>query len=204
MALLLPDCTFFGPALPEPFVKFELERLLRAKDLLPEPRGEAGRRLDDQWETYRRKLRALGEQGGERRVVGHVLEPLGTALGYGEPSRAEDVATREGAEDGGWLFSGPEGASLRAWAVSVGTDLDAPARRHVAPRQGRPSSQLDDEIYQRIATLLTERGVITSGDAQQLTGLDAAGVRPYLTRLVDDGRAVMEGERRGTRYRRVP
>lgn len=81
MALLLPDCTFFGPALPEPFVKFELERLLRAKDLLPEPRGEAGRRLDDQWEAYRRKLRALGEQGGERRVVGHVLEPLGTALG---------------------------------------------------------------------------------------------------------------------------
>jgi hypothetical protein len=45
MALLLPDCTFFGPALPEPFVKFELERLLRAKDLLPEPRGEAGLRI---------------------------------------------------------------------------------------------------------------------------------------------------------------
>jgi hypothetical protein len=79
-----------------------------------------------------------------------------------------------------------------------------PARRHAAPRQARPSSQLDDEIYQRIAARLAEHGVITSGDAQQLTGLDAAAVRPYLARLVDEGRAVMEGQRRGTRYRRVP
>jgi hypothetical protein len=74
-------------------------------------------------------------------------------------------------------------------------------RRQAAARQPRPAGQLDDEIYQRITALLTERGVITSGDAQQLTGLDAAGVRPYLTRLVDEGRAAIEGQRRGTRYR---
>jgi len=163
MALLLPDCTFFGPALPEPFVKFELERLLRAKDLLPEPRGEAGRRLDDQWEAYRRKLRALGEQGGERRVVGHVLEPLGTALGYGELSLAEDVATREGTEDGGWLFRGPAGASLRAWAVSVGTDLDAPARR------GRAYRFSPVRVAQRVLLAAGERiGLLTDGEELRL------------------------------------
>jgi hypothetical protein len=75
------------------------------------------------------------------------------------------------------------------------------ARQDTAARQTRASNQIDDDTYQRIAALLAERGVITSSDAQQLTGLDAAGVRPYLTRLVDEGRAVIEGQRRGTRYR---
>jgi hypothetical protein len=57
--------------------------------------------------------------------------------------------------------------------------------------------------YDVIAALLDKRGVITSGDAQQATGLDAAGVRPYLQRLVDEGRAVTEGQRRGMKYRRA-
>lgn len=53
------------------------------------------------------------------------------------------------------------------------------------------------------ARLLDERGVITSGEAQQVTGLDAAGVRPHLKRLVDEGRAITEGQRRGGTYRRT-
>jgi hypothetical protein len=58
-----------------------------------------------------------------------------------------------------------------------------------------------DETYQLVALLLEERGTITSADAQELTGLDAAGVRPYLQRLVTEGKAASEGQRRGTRYR---
>jgi hypothetical protein len=54
-----------------------------------------------------------------------------------------------------------------------------------------------------IAGLLHSRGVITSSDAQQATGLDAAGVRPHLQQLVQQGLAVTEGQRRGMRYRRV-
>jgi hypothetical protein len=54
-----------------------------------------------------------------------------------------------------------------------------------------------------IAELLRSRSVITSSDAQQATGLDAAGVRPYLQQLVQQGLALTEGQRRGMRYRRV-
>jgi hypothetical protein len=45
--------------------------------------------------------------------------------------------------------------------------------------------------------------VISSTDTQQATGLDAAGVRPHLKRLIDEGRAVTEGQRRGTKYWRA-
>jgi hypothetical protein len=64
----------------------------------------------------------------------------------------------------------------------------------------RPSS---NGAFATIGELLRSRGVITSSDAQQATGLDAAGVRPHLQRLVSEGMAVTEGQRRGMKYRRV-
>jgi hypothetical protein len=36
------ECTFFGPALPEPYVRFELEKALAKYELLPEPAGLPG------------------------------------------------------------------------------------------------------------------------------------------------------------------
>ncbi len=57
-----------------------------------------------------------------------------------------------------------------------------------------------DPTYTRILALLDERGVITSADAQAATGLDAAAVRPYLKRLVENGCATVKGQRRRTRY----
>ena len=59
----------------------------------------------------------------------------------------------------------------------------------------------DDDPYERLQQLLQARGVIRSGDAQEHLGLDANTVRPYLRRLVDEGVAVQEGKKRGTRYR---
>jgi hypothetical protein len=67
----------------------------------------------------------------------------------------------------------------------------------VTPTKGANSA------FATIAELLRSRGVITSSDAQQATGLDAAGVRPHLQQLVQQGLAVTEGQRRGMRYRRV-
>ena len=61
----------------------------------------------------------------------------------------------------------------------------------------------DDDVYAIVLDLLGEQDVITSGDAQHATGLDAAGVRPYLSRLVQEGHAVTEGRRRGMKYRRA-
>ncbi|MFY0576333.1 hypothetical protein ACN28S_19985 [Cystobacter fuscus] len=127
MPLDLRDCTFYGPALPEPFVRFDLEALLQKARLLPRARGPELKTLQAGWDSLRNKLRALGEQGGPIRVAHHVLEPLRERLGYAEMVRESTVATREGEEDGGFLLRTENGkAHLRAWSVAVGTDLDAP------------------------------------------------------------------------------
>ena len=42
MALSLQDCIFTGPALPEPFVQFELEKELTKRKLLPKATGQVG------------------------------------------------------------------------------------------------------------------------------------------------------------------
>jgi len=129
MALELRDCSFFGPALPEPFVKFELEKHLSKRKLLPKATGTEGKALQSSWDVLRRKLRKLGEHGGDRRVANHVLDPLVERLGYTHITREKTVLTREAAEDGGWLMEAEDGSVLRAWSVSLGNDLDAPNRR---------------------------------------------------------------------------
>ena len=73
---LTTDCTFTGPALPEPFVKFNLEAELNRLSLLPKATGPEGRALDEHWKFVRRKLGALVSHGGGLRVQNHVIEPL--------------------------------------------------------------------------------------------------------------------------------
>lgn len=68
---------------------------------------------------------------------------------------------------------------------------------HVAEPQ--PSYSGADH-FEQLLQFLRDRGSITSSDAQATTGLDATGVRPLLQRLVADGHAKVEGQKRGTRY----
>lgn len=169
MALDLRDCTFFGPALPEPFVKYQLEKHLKKRSLLTKSSGDDGKALRSSWDTYRRKLRMLGEQGGERRVANHVLEPLMKRLAYEAFAKQETVLTREGAEDGGYLMTAAEGAVLRCWSVSVGTDLDAPNRR------GRAYRFSPSRIAQRVLLAKGERvGLLTNGEELRLLICDPA------------------------------
>lgn len=169
MALDLRDCTFFGPALPEPFVKFELERHLTKRELLPKTRGDEGKAVANAWESYRRKLRALGEQGGDRRVANHVLEPLVERLGYTTLNTQPEVATREGMEAGGWLFEDGASGKLRAWAWPLGTDLDAPSRR------GRAYRYSPSRVAQRVLLAQGERvGLLTDGEELRLLLCDPA------------------------------
>ncbi|MCA9628364.1 MAG: N-6 DNA methylase, partial [Myxococcales bacterium] len=169
MALDLRDCTFFGPALPEPFVKFQLEAELNKRKLLPKATGDEGRALQDRWDVYRRKLRALGEQGGDRRVASHVIEPLTERLGYATFESQAEVITREGPEDGGWLFTSEDGRKLRAWSVGLGTDLDAPSRR------GRAYRFSPSRVAQRVLLASGERvGLLTDGEELRLLLCDPA------------------------------
>lgn len=169
MALMLNDCTFLGPALPEPFVKYQLEGELSRRNLLPKSTGDEGRALQDRWEVYRTKLRALGEQGGPNRVASHVLEPLAERLGYSRMERQETIGTREGDEDGGWLFTAADGSVLRAWAVGLGIDLDAPNRR------GRAYRFSPSRVAERVLLAKGERvGLLTDGEELRLLLCDPA------------------------------
>jgi len=182
MALTLRDCTFFGPALPEPFVLNNLEGKLNDLRLLPRNVGDEGRALQQAWEVFRRKLRDLGEHGGDRRVLSHVLEPLASQLGYVTLTPQESVITREGAEDGGSLFLTPEGKKLRVWAAALGTDLDAPNRR------GRAYRFSASRVAQRVLLASGERaGLLTDGEELRLLICDPA--RPDSHIAVELGRS---------------
>src|SRR5580700_5909768 len=114
MSFDLTDTQFTGPALPEPFVKFELENELTKMKLLPKTTGSEGKQLKGDWEAYRRHLSQLAVRGGRLRVRNQAIEPLRARLGYtDEVESAPDVETREGREDGGYLLKSPAGAKLR-------------------------------------------------------------------------------------------
>lgn len=156
---LLQSCTFTGPALPEPFVQFELEKALKKHKLLPKTTGAEGKALTERWKVYRRKLRELVASGGGIRVKNCVLEPLVERLGYDKIESADDVQTREGLESGGYLFACESGKTkLRVWATDFETDLDAPAKR------GRAYRYSHLRIAQRVLLASGERiGLLTNG-----------------------------------------
>jgi hypothetical protein len=159
MTLDLPDCAVSGPVLAEPFLRHELGPLLARKALLPAP----GKPLEAGWGQVRRQLRALGGEAGPLLVCRHVIVPLAAVLGYLPPERREEVATREGVEDGGWLLSHPGGAALRVWTVAAGTDLDVPHRRGRAYRFSAPRGA------QRVLFATGERiGLLSNGDELRL------------------------------------
>lgn len=69
-----------GSALPEPFLRFELEPALNRLGLM--------RPIDPaRWVAMRRGIRGLGRIGGPQRVLRHVVAPLATLLGYDQPAR---------------------------------------------------------------------------------------------------------------------
>lgn len=181
--LELSDCTFHGHALPEPFVKFELEGRLTKAGLLAKTSGPEGKELQEEWETYRRVLRSLGATGGPIHVVKHVVAPLGGTLGYGTLNCQETVETREGEEDGGWVFSETTGGvSLRAFASDVGADLDAPGRR------GRAYRFSPERVAQRVLLARGERAaLLTNGLQLRLLLCDPARPESHVGLRLDRG-----------------
>jgi hypothetical protein len=151
----LGDVRVFGPALPEPFVRFDLEAQLARLKLWPRPTGEPGKAFAARWEVYRRRLRRLNE-GGPQRVYSHVLAPLAEDLGYTRVERCEaETRTREGMEDAGWQFVAPDGTTLRAWSCAHDVHLDAPSKRGDAYRFSptRIAERVLDSLGERIAVL---------------------------------------------------
>lgn len=159
MALNLESCLFLGPALPEPFVAFDLETELTKEKVLPKNTGAEGRKLRSRWEVYRRHVRELVSSGGPIRVRNSVVAPLMEFLGYERIEPSDLVHTREGDESGGDLLITAGGEHrLRVWTTEFDTDLDAPQKRGLAARFSPV------RIAQRVLLTSGERvGVVTNG-----------------------------------------
>lgn len=183
MALDLTDCQFHGPALPEPFVKFELDKELTRLKLLAKTTGAEGKQLKEQWDIYRRKLRALAANGGDIRVFNHVIEPLMSQLGYKKYEHADKVQTREDREDGGLLLITEDDKNkLRVWTTAFNEDLYAPAKR------GRAYRFSHQRIAQRVLLASGERlGLLTNGVQLLLLISDPARPDSTVTIPLDPG-----------------
>jgi hypothetical protein len=183
MAFDLSDCQFVGPALPEPFVRFELEKELTKLKLLAKTTGSDGKELKQQWEIYRRHLAQLAVRGGPVRVRNHAIEPIVNRLGYTELQQAQPVETREGREAGGYLLvNGDDSAKVRVWATAFDEDLDAPAKRGQAYR----FSHL--RIAQRVLLACGERvGLLTNGVELRLLISDPARPDSQVVIPIDPG-----------------
>ena len=170
MNLDLYDCTFLGPALPEPFVRLEMTSQLAKLGLLANSQDGDFQR---HWTAMQRQLRS---SGGPQSVCNRVVAPLAERLGFEAPARHDDVATREGVEDGGWLMRAPCGARLRAWTFAVDTDLDAPHR------MGRAYRFSPMRSAQRVLLASAERlGLLTDGEELRLLLCDPARPDSHVT-----------------------
>ncbi|MGB3976764.1 MAG: hypothetical protein WBM02_12485 [bacterium] len=167
---VLDHAKFTGPAFPSPYVRVDLEQELIKKKLLPKTTGSEGKKLQDSWDAYRRKLRNLVSQGGSVRVCNHVFEPLVERLSFKSIAKADDVGTREGLESGGYLLTSQDGGpGLRVWATDMNDDLDAPARR------GRAYRFSPVRIAQRVLPATGERlGLISNGSELRILICDPA------------------------------
>jgi hypothetical protein len=163
------DCSFYGPALPEPYVRFELEKALGKHELLPDTDGLAGETLRDQWDIFRRKLRDVSPNSGPVAITNRIIEPLVSRLGYAGLAPADEVLTREGNEAGGLLMADDAGAKLRCWAIEYDADLDSPTQRGYAYRFS------PIRIAQRVLLATGERiGLVTNGVELRLLLCDPA------------------------------
>ena len=163
MTLDLRDCGFIGSALPEAFVRFELDAQLSRLGLLSHTEGTS---FEREWNVLRRQLRLIG---GAQRVCNHVIAPLAERLGFDRPLRQDDVVTREGVEDGGWLLRAACGGRLRAWTFGADVDLDAPRGSGRAYRFSPTRSSM------RVLLASGERlGLLTDGNELRLLLCDPA------------------------------
>lgn len=189
--LQLRDCHFFGPALPEPFVKFQIVKVLKKLGSWPKRVSKEDKKVHrEAWTIYRRKLRKLGNQAGKQRVSNHIFEGLIGLLGYDKLVKSKAVRTREGDEDGGWLMELADGsAKLRCWSTDADTDLDAPARRGKAYRFS-PTRVAMRVLMETQETL----GLLTDGEELRLLIRDPSRRESHISILL-----TRSGGWRGTR-----
>ncbi len=99
-------------------------------------------------------------------------------------------------EDVGALFGLEMDEAAPAQAVAPAPTKHTTARP--ARTTAKPIRSRDPAV--RLLAALRKAGSLDNAAARAATGLDAEAVRPLLKRLVTEGHAVVEGQKRGTRY----
>jgi len=167
MPLDLTRAKFTGPALPEPFVKFELEKEISA--LLPKNTAAEGKKLLEFWQFYLRKLKTCPANAGESSVMSHVIEPVMERLGYKEKEDCEEIETREGKEKAGYILKNEQGKTVRVWTLEKGADLEAPRRRGEAYRFSpvKTAARVLGSVQERV-------GILTNGNDLKILLFDPA------------------------------
>src|SRR5689334_4274057 len=100
--------------------------------------------------------------------MNRLITPLVQQLGYRSLVRQPEVETREGLEDGGWLYTA-RSACLRAWSVTDGVSLNAP------PRLARAYRFSPMRSAHRVLLAAKERlGLLTDGAELRLLLSDPA------------------------------
>ena len=153
----------------------------------------------------RRKERRAAPSGATgfanaQRVAGQEVHGGITGGMHGALPLAAETAPRsaERPSTGGLWNSSSAGDSSRRFPAgnsAEGQPAEPPSRRSSS------AGALEPAAFDRVKALLAERQVITSADVQYILATDAAGARPYLQALITQGLAIIEGQRRGTRYR---
>ncbi len=123
-----------------------------------------------------------------------LLVSSGRGLAPTAASSSRALAT----DDVGSLFGLEMDAGTPARADAAPTKVRSRTTKPAAPPTKRAPKARDPLTLLRQA--LRTQGWLTNQSARQATGLDAECVRPLLQRLVIQGHARIEGQKRGTRY----
>jgi len=129
-----------------------------------------------------------------------LLAKAGAGLAAGEAAsertlKTDDVGALFDLEmDAGQPAPGPEPITppTRTTRATPSASLPAPAQTAVRAKSRDPADKL-------LAQLRTQ-GSLDNAAARTITGLDATAARLLLQRLVSEGHARVEGQKRGTRY----
>ncbi|MEN9935518.1 MAG: hypothetical protein RLZZ387_2097 [Chloroflexota bacterium] len=139
------------------------------------------------------RLLALNHQRHAEEVAAGLHEKKGSgSRRQGSGAKATQASrVKKGAEQRGEQSMAQPSPQL---SLDLG-ETEAPRPQH--PTEPRTPSP---EPYARLTALLRQRGSLSNGEAQEALGLGAEEVRALLRRLVDEGLAAVEGQKRGTRY----
>ena len=127
-----------------------------------------------------------------------------TAAAAGERTLAsDDIGALFGLEmDGstGAATTVPKKPRSAAKPVGAARPNAKPARPSANPARPSANPARARDPASRLLAALRRAGSLDNAAARAATGLDAAAVRPLLRQLVADGHALVQGQKRGTRY----